>query len=61
MHLAYRDFKRKVIEIFIMLDMTQFKIKEFWSIQQYDEEGPDIFMTPIRTISGKRAIGRVNK
>ena len=28
--------------------MTQYKIKELWTIRQYEDEGPDGFMTRIR-------------
>ena len=31
--------------------MTQYKIKELWSIQQYEDEEPDAFMTRIRAIA----------
>ena len=50
-YLPYREFKKKVIEIFKRPDMTQYKIKELWSAQQDDEEAPDAFMTRIRSIA----------
>ena len=28
--------------------MTQYKIKELWTIQEYEDEGPDAFMSRIR-------------
>ena len=50
-HLPYREFKRKVIEIFKKPDITQYQIKELCSIQQYEDEGPDAFMTRMRAIA----------
>ena len=50
-HLPYREFKRRVIEIFKRPDMTQYKIKELWTIKQYEDEAPDAFLTRIRAIA----------
>ena len=50
-YLPYAEFKKKVIEIFKRPDMTQYKIKELWTIQQYEDEGPDAFMTRIRALA----------
>ena len=50
-HMHYREFKKKVIEIFRKPDMTQYRIKELCTIRQDKDEAPDAFMTRIRTIA----------
>ena len=50
-YLPYREFKKKVVATFKRPDMTQYKIKELWTIKQLDDEAPDQFMTRIRVIA----------
>ena len=33
-YLTYRDFKRKPIDIFRKSDITQYKIRQLWEIEQ---------------------------
>ena len=40
-YLPYREFKKKVIATFKRPDMTQYKIKELWTIKQLEDEAPD--------------------
>ena len=50
-NIPYREFKKKIIEIFKRPDMTKYKIKELWTAQQDENEATDAFMTRIRRIA----------
>ena len=50
-YLHYREFKKKVIATFKRHDMSQYKIKELWTIKLLEEEAPDQFMTRIRVLA----------
>ena len=39
-YLPYSAFRKKVIEIFKRAEMTQYQIKELWTVLQYENEGP---------------------
>ena len=49
-YLTYRDFKRKLIDMLRKPDLTQYKIKQLWEIEQATEEEPDAFMNRFRLL-----------
>ena len=50
-YLTYREFKRKLIDMFRKPDLTQYKIKQLWEIEQATDEEPDAFMNRIRLLT----------
>ena len=50
-YLTYRDFKRKLVDMFRKPDLTQYKIRQLWEIEQASDEEPDAFMNRIRLVT----------